>query len=347
MRRSSAAPTRSGVDDDRLPRSTMTTAGMVLLHHSSAFPQRWQVELLAALRAGVIPPKFLYDTPKQVAAWLALHEAVSPARRDPDVADLYAQSAAAASQVSQVVSIGCGGGQKDAVVLQHLIGRGGRPAYAAVDVGAAMVLTALLHVQTQCPTTALRGVVADALYAPDLRAALRLGDGVPVLWLLFGLAPNFLPEQLLAVLAWNVAPGDQVLLSANLAPGTDYARGARHVLPQYDNAATKRWLGCFCEGLGLDGAAERFRAQLVGDPGGRDLLRIELVYRPAVEVCVEVFGEQVELAAGVPLQALFSYRYTAARLRQLVEPAGFCLTAAYLSAGGEEGVFSLRREHRC
>ena len=53
--------------------------------HDSQWPDAVAERLVADLREGQIPGRFLYDSPAQSARWLAYHEAWSPARTDSDV----------------------------------------------------------------------------------------------------------------------------------------------------------------------------------------------------------------------------------------------------------------------
>ena len=123
----------------------MTVARVAI--HSSQFPEAVRADLLESLRSRRINHKFHYDSFKQTRKWLALHEAYSPARTDPDCAAIYQESFAAAAQQLQssrvhVIGLGCGGGQKDAALL-GLLRQGGREVwYTPVDVSTAMVLVA-------------------------------------------------------------------------------------------------------------------------------------------------------------------------------------------------------------
>src|SRR5665213_840514 len=89
---------------------------------ASQFPENVRNDLLESLRRRRIQPKFHYESYKQAQMWLALHEAFSPARRDPDCLAVYDRAfEAAADLVTEagacVVGLGCGGGQKDARLL--------------------------------------------------------------------------------------------------------------------------------------------------------------------------------------------------------------------------------------
>src|SRR5881409_2418746 len=93
--------------------------------HPSQFPENLRRDLLHSLRARQLNHKFLYDGLKQTRKWLALHEAFSPARNDIDCVETYdkafgkAVGRAAARRV-HVLSLGCGGGQKDISLLKRL-----------------------------------------------------------------------------------------------------------------------------------------------------------------------------------------------------------------------------------
>src|SRR5882762_2601344 len=97
--------------------------------HASQFPENVRRDLLASLRTRRVNHKFHYDSVKQTQKWLALHQACSPSRTDPDCAAIYNRSfAAAAARIeapcAHVIGLGCGGGQKDARLLKLLCDRG-------------------------------------------------------------------------------------------------------------------------------------------------------------------------------------------------------------------------------
>ena len=69
----------------------------VFINHSQ-FPENVRRDLLASLRARAINHKFHYDSYKQAAKWLALHEAFSPARRDASCLRIYDEAFQAATE---------------------------------------------------------------------------------------------------------------------------------------------------------------------------------------------------------------------------------------------------------
>src|SRR5208282_2031442 len=115
--------------------------------HSSQFPESVRRDLLESLRTRRVNHKFHYDSVKQTQKWLTLHQQYSPSRNDADCRRIYKKGFAAAtakikSKSVHVIGLGCGGGQKDARLLELLTARGKDIFYTPCDVSAAMVLTA-------------------------------------------------------------------------------------------------------------------------------------------------------------------------------------------------------------
>src|SRR5262245_59152357 len=113
--------------------------------HSSQFPENVRKDLLNSLRSRQVNHKFHYESLKQVQKWLAIHEAYSPARTEPDCSRAYdlAFEAAAARIVRDkvhLIGLGCGGGQKDKRLLQLLRPTGKELFYTPSDVSLPMVL---------------------------------------------------------------------------------------------------------------------------------------------------------------------------------------------------------------
>ncbi len=108
--------------------------------HESVWPSRWRTSLIDCLRRRSLDARFHYESPAQTGAWLALHEAHSPARSDPAVARLYPDAIGGCLSrmpaPARLASLGCGGGQKDLDVLCAC----GASAYAAIDVAPGMVI---------------------------------------------------------------------------------------------------------------------------------------------------------------------------------------------------------------
>jgi uncharacterized SAM-dependent methyltransferase len=101
---------------------------VTLTFHDSQYPARLAEQVCQGLRARKLPGKLLYESPAQAQRWLAYHQAYSPSRTEPALLALYDQAFQAALQALSpsalhYVSLGCGGGTKDAQFLQQAVRR--------------------------------------------------------------------------------------------------------------------------------------------------------------------------------------------------------------------------------
>ena len=302
----------------------------------SQFPDRIRADLIESLRKREIKHKFHYDSYKQAQKWLALHEAYSPARTDPQTERIYAEvfkhvANAARGKSVHVIGLGCGGGQKDAALLHELLA----PIYTAVDVSLPLVITARERAKSYASET--RGVVCDLETAEDIRDELCECDASQRVLTFFGMTPNSEPAVILPRLARLVGRGDRLLISANLAPGNDYAAGVERVLPQYDNALTKDWLLTFLYDLGVERDDGTLQFSIEECAGG--LLRIRADFRFVRERTVRLDKEVFDFKRGATLRMFYSYRYTPERLQAELSKHALSVIEQWISATGEEGVF--------
>jgi uncharacterized SAM-dependent methyltransferase len=316
--------------------------------HSSQFPENVRRDLLHCLRARQVNHKFLYDSHKQTQKWLALHEAYSPSRTDPACLAIYDKAFAAAAQRTpaaavQVIGLGCGGGQKDARLLRLLATQGKEVSYRPCDVSLALVLTARQAAREAVANLPCDPLVCDLALADDLPDVFGPpGDGRPARWItFFGMLPNFEPELILPRLAALVRGDDGLLLSANLAPGPDYAAGAQRILPGYDNPLTRDWLMTFLLDLGFEAGdgAVRFAVEDSASGYKRVAADFEFTRRRALAV----YGEPFEFLAGDKIRLFFSYRFTPDRIRALLQLHQMEAREQWLTPSGEEGVFVFKR----
>jgi len=306
--------------------------------HPSQFPDRVQADLLASLRSREIRHKFHYESYKQAQKWLAVHEAHSPARNDPQCLAIYDTAFAwLATQFAHtpvhVVGLGCGGGQKDAALLQRLKASGSTLRYTAVDVSTPLVITARLRAASFTDSTA--GLVCDLESAEDLSDIIDPGKD-PRLFTFFGMMPNSEPQVILPRLQKLLRRSDTVALSANLAPGPDYLQGVEHVFRQYDNPETAAWLLTFLYDLGVerDDGTIKFSIE-----ESSQLLRIRADFHFAKTRSLGIGPETVEFAAGDRVRLFYSYRYTPDRLQAALGKSGLAITREWITASGQEGIF--------
>jgi uncharacterized SAM-dependent methyltransferase len=314
--------------------------------HPSQFPENVRRDLLASLRARQLNHKFLYDGLKQTRKWLALHDACSPARNDIDCVQTYdkacqtAVDRTAASQV-HVISLGCGGGRKEVPLLKRLRRSGKQAGYTPCDVSVPMVLTARQSALEILDPMDCFPLVCDLLTADDLARLLRqqtLSDA-PRLVTFFGLIPNFEPHLILPRLADLLLPQDAVLLSANLAPGSDYTAGVEQVRLLYDNALTRDWLMAFLLDLGVEPDDGKLGFTVEDSPEAAGVKRIVANFHFERSRIIRVDADELEFQTGEQFRVLFSYRHTPDQVRALLKRYGLAVLDQWICRSGEEGVF--------
>lgn len=345
----------------------MKTANLLI--DSSQFPENVRRDLIESFRLRAINHKFHYDSVKQTQKWLALHRQFSPSRRDENCRAIYEQSfRAVASRIESgevhVIGLGCGGGEKDTRLLKLLKTRGRRISYTPCDVSGAMVLTARRTALRVVPENDCLPFVCDLATAKDIAGALSLNRRVPMnpgqkseptrvgchadetsrVITFFGMIPNFEPQEILPKLAGIVRRGDHLLLSANLAPGKDYASGMKKILRQYDNAPTRDWLMTLLLDSGVEKSDGRLLFEIEAMRNG--LKRFAANFYLGRARTIKIEDKTICFRAGEKIRLFFSYRYTPVRLRGILGRHKLGIVQDWIAASGEEGVFLSRRNTR-
>ncbi|HVU99981.1 MAG TPA: L-histidine N(alpha)-methyltransferase, partial [Verrucomicrobiae bacterium] len=155
----------------------------------------------------------------------------------------------------------------------------------------------------------------------------------------FGMIPNFEPSVILPKLASLTRPGDLLLFSANLAPGSDYVAGIKKVLPLYDNALTREWLMTVLLDAGVERDAGRVEFRIEPDPSGGPLMRIAARFIFVRESGVRIGEEEFKFRPGEEFQLFFSYRHTPALIGEMLAQHGLSTPKHWVNQSGEEGVF--------
>ncbi len=312
----------------------------------SQFPSQIKNDLLDSLRLRAVNHKFHYDSVEQTEKWLKLHETYSPARTDTDCLATYELAFAETARLLKqprmdLISLGCGGGQKDATLIRQFRGRGIECRYFPCDVAIPMALTAHGAVQLEFPQLESRPAVCDLASMNDLKTFLvsLAGTNHSKLLAFFGMIPNFEPDVALGKLASALSDGDSCILSANLAPGPNYEEGVRRVLPLYDNDLTKEWLLTFLLHLGVERSDGWVIFEIERCPSGRDLRRITAYFTFERARRISVYGERFEFRAGERIRLFFSYRYTSERMDSLLREHGLTLEKSWITKSEEEGIF--------
>ncbi len=205
-----------------------------------------------------------------------------------------------------------------------------------------MVLVAHQAALTTLPDAESSPLVCDLSTVPDWRAIFDCEENetAPRLMTFFGMMPNFEPAHALPQLAQLLRPRDSLLLSANLAPGPDYAAGVQQVFPLYDNAMTREWLLTVLLDLGVERSDGEVRFA-IEDSGG--LKRIVAWFEFTAARVVAVGAEKFSFKPGERIRLFFSYRHTPELLSRQLRAHGIAVARHWISRSGEEGVFLCRR----
>jgi L-histidine Nalpha-methyltransferase len=336
---------------DRPLRSQYAMASLASITiHSSQFPGQVRRDLVDSLRLRQISPKFHYDSIKQSQKWLALHRAFSPAWVDPAGRAVYDRAfAATAAMITgtsvRVIGLGCGGGQKEAGLLHALQKPGRHLIYQPVDVSVAMVLTARQAALPFVSENECFPVVGDLTAITDWSTIGFSSDTSPAPRVLtfFGMLPNLEPSLAFPRLGQLTRPGDLLLVSANLAPGNDYAAGVRTILPQYDNALTRDWLLTFLLDLGFDRADGEVKFSIEPAPGDATLRRVTACFQVVRKCRIDLGDDRFEFSSGDNIRLFYSYRYTPDRVAGCLAHQGLTVLDQWITPSGEEGVFLANR----
>lgn len=322
--------------------------------HPTQFPRAIEAALIESLRTRRMNHKFHYDTPRQTLCWLRLHESFSPARTDASCLAAYAEAATAAAKAVagargvEMISLGCGGGQKEAQLIRAVRALNPRINLRSVPVDASpgLVLAARdAAIGAGVAPGQCDPFVVDLALVEDWSLALRpvLAPGFRRVITFFGMLPNFAGGSALPRLANLLAPGDLLLASANLAPGKDYAAGVERVRPLYDNALTREWLLGVLLDLGVERSDGEIEFQVRSCPEGTGLLRIEADFVFRTKRTISYGREEWTFLPAERFQLFFSYRHTPARVAGLFAPPGVEVLQTWTNQAGDEGVFLCRR----
>ncbi|HEV2320387.1 MAG TPA: L-histidine N(alpha)-methyltransferase [Verrucomicrobiae bacterium] len=321
----------------------MSTGANVQIH-ASQFPEQIRRDLFRSLRTRRIDHKFHYDSVKQTQKWLALHQRFSPSRNNENCRAIYENSFAAAAkwikkQRVHLIGLGCGGGQKDTLLLAALKRRTKNIFYTPCDVATAMVLTARQAALPVLPESQIFPVVCDLQTATDLPFIFdaRRNRGARRIITFFGMIPNFEPRHIFRKLTSLLGPTDILLFSANLAPAEDYAAGVKRVLPQYENALTRDWLMTFLTDLGISKNDGALFFKIEAAPNNLKRIVSYFCFKRACKI--QIGRASFAFAGGDNIRLFYSYRYTPDRIRAILSSYKFQIHAEWLADSGEEGVF--------
>ncbi|MGZ4974940.1 MAG: L-histidine N(alpha)-methyltransferase [Limisphaerales bacterium] len=287
----------------------------------SQFPEKVRADLVESLRSRRINHKFHYDSYKQAQKWLALHEAYSPARKDLDCQRIYEDAFRTVMQNAgrqvHLIGLGCGGGQKEAMLLRLMKERGTDVAYSPCDVSLALVLTALTNASGLVEDGKCSPVVCDLAEADNVATLFDRSDSTaPRVITFFGMIPNFEPDVILPKLRSLLRAEDRLLVSANLAPGSDYVEGVQKILPQYDNELTMNWMVTLLLDLGVEKRDGEVVFSIEETKHGFKRVAADFIFNNAREL--RLGNDRFVFKEGDRVRLFFSYRYQPAHIVALL-----------------------------
>lgn len=317
--------------------------------HESASPEFLREQIFNALQNSRVHPYLLYSGVRQAGLWVALHQAFSPAQRDPACMDMYdlafrRASSGVRGNVAHVVSLACGDGSKDLRCLQEIRASQRVALYTPVDLSLELALTAARHAGSLLRGLQTTPLVCDLLQCSVIPAVLKGFDpsGAERLLLFLGTIHNYWPPEILRALLYPLRSQDQLLIGANLAPEQNYEQALTGILQQYDNEPTRRWLMGALSELDLSATDGELHFGLA-QTAVPTLKRIDAIFRLRRKRAVRVYGSEVELSEGQELSVFYSHRFTVKHLQEFFAGAGLVLCESWVGASGFEGLFLCKR----
>ena len=291
--------------------------------HESQTPEALEAELAESLEHGFVPPKFLYASSRQSELWLELHQQCAP------TADLGAPYLEAAThlpeEIRSLVSLGCGGGEKEVSILDAL---NRDIEFIPTDVSEPLARTAAqLAQKNNIPTGT--PLIFDLAAANNASQFLQPHARQPRLFTFFGIIPNFPPTLILPKVRSLMENNDHLLASANLAPS-----GMEPILEQYDNPPTRRWLKQFLTEHEITGGTLRINIRRQDHV---EWFQADYVFE--ADTPVSIGDRLIRFASGDSLQLFVSHRYTPDSATKVFAEHGLRISQTFLSENQEEGVF--------
>lgn len=306
---------------------------------------------MAALRRSFerrsIAPQFHYLSARQSQAWLALHQQYSPFAANSAGREVYLSAYAWVAEnvpgvAVELVSLACGGAGKEQQLIKCLRRAGKEVSVTVSDISVPLVLEGYQTLSAEPDVTDLEAVVFDILDGDDLNAMLATGRPREISRVItcFGLMPNTDPLVIAARLASLPAKNDVLLVGANLVPESDYEQNTRMALADYDNAATRHWLGLLLRDVGFEPDDGEMFFDVEPCASLPELLQIVAHFRLRRDRTIELGGEPLKFSAGEQLRLFFSNRYTPDLLRRVFELQKMKILGEWVSAEKNEGIIA-------
>ncbi len=323
----------------------------MIIFSSSRSPQAVLKKQLFYLKRGVIDPSLHYHSLKQSKAWEKVFQRHCPVLSEPSFSQIYrtlfSRFTIPSGQRTHLIGLGCGTGVKEQWLAQ-CVKRGGFSfqRFTAVDVSERLCQLSLKRLRPfvlQKP----KGWVIDLDAAKELRCSLDQGDRTERrIYTLFGLVPNLDPSLVLRILKTLLRSGDQLFMSANLAPvknkeESEVERAVKRILPQYQNRETREWLSLLFEEQKITKKMiSALRFGIESEQGLRSVIVRGEVLQDFEWI---LGGRRVRMKKRDSLKVFQSRRWTSFAFEHWMKRAGFKVRACEITPNGEEGVWWVER----
>ncbi len=326
--------------------------------HPSQFPGQVFQDYIDSFTSQKINHKFHYDSVKQSQKWLKIHESFSPAQNDESCVNAYVQCCQKTAELinsisadashdnaasrNNVIALGCGGGEKDKLLVSLLNKEQQVSACYPVDVSASLAIISAQKLREASTELSVQPIVCDLLHAEDLVSLIDRQDNRNIITF-FGMIPNFLPDEILPILTSFLQPDDLLLFSANLAPGADYLEGVQTVFPQYNNELTKEWLITVLLDAGVGRQDGSIEFQIEPDSKNQHIQRIAAYFNVKNDVSFSIENQPITWSQGDKVRLFFSYRYTTQMIKDLLKAYNIQVLDFWEAENAEEGVYLCQR----
>lgn len=236
--------------------------------------------------------------------------------------------------VLTLIELGAGTATKTGILLAAAVRRQRNIVYQPVDVSESALAAATENIRANIPGVTVRCQVAD--YTTQGLPLNRLPDTRTLALYIGSSIGNFSPEDardVLRNLRAQLLPGDKLLLGTDLAPGS--IKSVEMLKTAYDDGAgvtaafNKNVLVRLNRELGADFRPECFEHRIVWN-AAESRIEMHLIARHAQQVLIPANSAGPALAisfrAGESIHTENSYKFTGARVEELLRSAGFTLT---------------------
>jgi len=275
-------------------------------------------QFIAAFASRLLPEKFFYWFPLSVRAWLDLCSD-GDYRNYVRSRSLIATSASELATIVapgplEVLSLGSGQGDKDAILLRALSGGGRKLRYTPVDTSQALLEMAI--VEAGDFGVPAEGVKADIVEPLHLEA-LRLPPDAParLVVLIGNTLGAFDPEGFARTLARLLREQDLLLLDGELYSGQETLAG-------YDNPVNRRFAWAPLYSVGIRDEDGELRFQTAEDGGRPGLYAVTKHFEARRDAQAMMGGQSLQLVAGERVAMSRSGKYTQETFVRILEGAG-------------------------